>query len=190
MSPFNTDSNFSQEATSLFGCKPGKFPFKYLGLPLYDRKLTVKDWDFLLNKLTNKLQSWSSQLLSIGGRLTLLNSSLSSVPLYALSLLRVPITVLDIIDKLRRQFQWQGYGSNKKKYVLINWPPICMTKSQGGMGILNLDHMNIAFLTKWLWKLKNPSYQGLWKNALILNYFIYHLPPLTYGTTLCPFSLS
>lgn len=53
--PFNTDSNFSQEATSLFGCKLGKFPFKYLGLPLHDRKLAVKDWNFLLNKLTNKL---------------------------------------------------------------------------------------------------------------------------------------
>ena len=134
----------------VFGCKTGKFSLKYLGLPLHNRKLAVKDWEFLLTKVEHKLQSWKGQLLFIGGRLTLLNSILSVVPLYALSLFRIPTTILHKIDSLRRKFLWQGYGSQKRKYALLNWPTLCIPKRQGGLGILNLDHMNIALLTKWL----------------------------------------
>lgn len=77
------------ELNSIFRCQLGEFPFKYLGLPLHDKKL---------------LPSWQSQLLLIGGRATLLNSVLTSTPLYALSVFRIPITVLHGIDKIRRRF--------------------------------------------------------------------------------------
>lgn len=144
----HTSAEFTQAAAQLFGCQIGKFPLKYLGLPLHNRKLALKDWNFLITKLEHKLQNWKDQLLSIGGRLTLLNSALSSVPLYALSLFRIPITILQKVDILRRKFLWQGYGNNKKNYALLNWPTLCIPKKQGGLGILNLDHMNIALLTK------------------------------------------
>jgi hypothetical protein len=33
--------------TQLFGCKEGSFPFKYLGIPMSDHKLTNKDWNMI-----------------------------------------------------------------------------------------------------------------------------------------------
>lgn len=69
---------------STFQCKAAQFPIKYSGLLLHDRKLRVADWQFLIDKVESKLQHWKGQLLSIGGRITLINSVISAVPLYTL----------------------------------------------------------------------------------------------------------
>lgn len=73
------------ELANHFRCKLGKFPIKYLGLPLHNSKLKKADWSFLIEKIEKKLQNWKGQMLSIGGRHTLVNSVLSAVPLYTLS---------------------------------------------------------------------------------------------------------
>ena len=88
----NIDPNVST-LNHTFGCRWGTFPIKYLGLPLHNKKLTVADWQFLVDKIEARLPSWQSQLLSIGGRVTLINSVLSSIPLYALSVYQIPLTV-------------------------------------------------------------------------------------------------
>lgn len=105
-------------------------------------------------------------MISIGGRVTLINSVLSAVPLYILSLFRVPKNILKQIDRHRCQFLWQGSGP-KKAYALVNWKTICMAKEIGGAGILDLDQMNIAMLLKWWWKWKDHSYSSLWKSVVI-----------------------
>ncbi|WVZ62616.1 hypothetical protein U9M48_012344, partial [Paspalum notatum var. saurae] len=51
----------------------GAYPFRYLGLPMHYRKLNNKDWSFLGERIEKKLCSWKSKMLSIGGRLILLN---------------------------------------------------------------------------------------------------------------------
>jgi len=33
--------------SQLFGCRVGKFPFRYLGLPMHTRKLKNKDWQMI-----------------------------------------------------------------------------------------------------------------------------------------------
>jgi hypothetical protein len=145
--PLNTDqgSNFA----SIFRCKLGKFPLRYLGLPLSDVGLKKQDWDFLLTKFEKRLQGCKGNMLSIGGQLTLLNSVLSSIPLYTLSIYKISQTVLDQIDKIRRRFLWQGADGSKKKYFLVNWYRACLAKEFGGLGILDLKQMNIALMLKW-----------------------------------------
>ncbi|KAL5674200.1 hypothetical protein ACJX0J_018506 [Zea mays] len=46
-------------------------------------------------------------------------------------------------------FFWQG-DENKKKYRLAKWSILCQPKDQGGIGILDLNTMNRALLSKWL----------------------------------------
>lgn len=128
------------------------------------------DWGFLVDNFSKKLQSWKGKMISIGGRVTLINSVLSAVPLYILSLFRVPKNILKQIDRHRCQFLWQGSGP-KKAYALVNWKTICMAKEIGGAGILDLDQMNIAMLLKWWWKLKDHSYSSLWKSVVIYKYY-------------------
>lgn len=40
-----------------FQYKVGQFLLQYLGLPLKDKKLTVADWQFFIDKVENRLQS-------------------------------------------------------------------------------------------------------------------------------------
>ena len=54
---------------------------------------------------------------------------------------------------------WSG-EKGKKKYHLVNWQEVCLPKDQGGLGVPDLEIMNIALLSKWLWKLFNENGPG------------------------------
>lgn len=50
----------------------------------------IEMWNPIIEKFNKKLASWKGNLLSIGGRLTLIKASLTSLPLYFMSLFPVP----------------------------------------------------------------------------------------------------
>ena len=58
--------------------------------------------------------------LSKGGRITLIKSTLSSLPTYFMSLFPIPGLVALRIDKIQRDFLWGGMGEGKK-FHLVNW---------------------------------------------------------------------
>ncbi|XP_020266848.1 uncharacterized protein LOC109842372 [Asparagus officinalis] len=70
---------------NILNCSFASPPFKYLGLPLKRGSLSKADWQPLIDSLHRKLSIWRSKQLSIGGRLVLLKSVLSSIPLYYMS---------------------------------------------------------------------------------------------------------
>ena len=131
----------------IFGCKEGSFPFKYLGIPMSHHKLANKDWGQIEERFQKRLSSWKGKLLSTGGRLVLINSVLSSLPMFMLSLFRIPKGVLKRLDYYRSRFFWQC-DEHKKKYRLARWSILCEPKSLGGLGITNLDVQNICLLSK------------------------------------------
>jgi hypothetical protein len=45
---------------------------------------------------------------------------------------------------------------------------VCLPKDQGGLGVLDLEVMNIALLYKWLWKLFKEK--GFWQTILENKY--------------------
>jgi hypothetical protein len=64
-------------------CKEGEFSFRYLGIPMSPRRLSNRDWRVVEERFQKKkLSSWKGKLLSSGGRLVLINSVLSSLPLF------------------------------------------------------------------------------------------------------------
>ena len=137
--------------SQLFGCGEGKFPFRYLGLPIHTRRLSNKDWQIIENRIEKKLSGWKGKLLSVGGRLVLINSVLSSLPMFMMSFFELPKGVLEKIDCLRSRFYWQN-DQHKRKYRLAKWKILCQPKIQGGLGIQNLDLQNRCLLSKWLFK--------------------------------------
>ena len=54
-----------------------------------------------------KLSSWKGKLLSVGGRLVLINSVLSSLPMFMMSFFRIPKGALKKLDYYRYRFFWQ-----------------------------------------------------------------------------------
>jgi hypothetical protein len=45
-----------------------------------------------------------------------------------------------------------------------------MPKQLGGLGVTDLHCMNISLLLKWGWKLKDPTYNFIWKKFLQVKY--------------------
>jgi hypothetical protein len=151
------------EYVEMFGCKEGALPFRYLGIPMSYRKLSNKDWRLVEERFQKKLSSWKGKLLSSGGRLVLINSILSSLPMFMMSFFRIPKGVREKLDYYRSRFFWQC-DEHKKKYRLAKWSILHKPKSIGGLGIIDLDVQNKCLLSKWIIKLLNE--EGLWQQIL------------------------
>ncbi|CAN1134181.1 hypothetical protein LINPERHAP2_LOCUS8110 [Linum perenne] len=79
---------------SLVGCKREFLPTLYLGLPLGARASSKGIWDPVVASLEKRVSAWSSRFLSLGGRITLLKSVLTGIPVYYMSLLKAPAQVI------------------------------------------------------------------------------------------------
>jgi hypothetical protein len=81
------------------------------------------------------------------GRVTLIKSSLSNLPMYFFSLFPILVSVANCIEKLYRDFLWDGFGE-KFKYHLVSWSKVYSPISERGLGIQNLRIFNRALLGK------------------------------------------
>jgi hypothetical protein len=98
----------------IFTCKSGLLPMKYLGVPINKKRLRNSNWDSTEGKMRNKLGPWQWKMLVMGGRVTLINSSLTSVPLYMLSFYRIPSGVKEKLDRIRNSFLWDETEDKKE----------------------------------------------------------------------------
>jgi hypothetical protein len=171
----------------LFGCELRSLPFRYLGIPIHHCRLTSKEWKCIEDRFENKLSCWKGTLLSYGGWLILINSVLTSMPMFLLSFFEVPVGVRKRLDFYRSRFFWQT-DENRTKYRLDNWNIICRPKDQGGLGIKSLELKNKCLLSKWLYRLAVER-DGVWLQLLRNKYL--HSKTLTQVTaqpTDSPFS--
>jgi hypothetical protein len=82
----------------LFSCGQGQFPIMYLGIPIHYRRLTIAEWRLVEERLQKRLSSWKGKLLSLRGRLVLINSVLTNIIPFMISFLLLPNGVLHMID--------------------------------------------------------------------------------------------
>jgi hypothetical protein len=138
-----------EEFAALLQCKAASFPFTYLGLSLSDKKLPKVAYQPMLHSIQK------APLLSPGGRQTLVNSVITAIPVYYMSVLSLPKRVITEIDKIRRRFLWHGHKEHeaqKRPMYLTNWKLVTRSKDMGGLGIRDLQDMNISLLMKWMWQ--------------------------------------
>lgn len=95
--------------------------------------------------MDRKLPGWKANALSLGGRLTLLNASLSATPTYFLSFFKAPDWVIKKMDRIRRSFFWAGSA------IKVSWRVVCSPRNVGGLGVRDLRSFNYALLAKWWW---------------------------------------
>jgi hypothetical protein len=126
-----------------------------------------KDWKHVEERFQKRLNCWRNKMLSVGGRLVLINSILSSLPMFMLSFFKIPRGILKKLDYFRSRFFWQN-DQHKKKYRLTMWEVVCTSKDQRGLGVLNLGVHNTCLLSKWLFRLLNED--GVWQQLLRNKY--------------------
>ena len=86
------------------GCKAGLLPTTYLGLPLRASNKSVGIWDPIKERFRRRLATWKRQYISKGGRVTLIRSTLSNLPIYFMSLFRILSLVCKTLEKIQRDF--------------------------------------------------------------------------------------
>jgi hypothetical protein len=129
------------DLAAIMGCKIAQLPMSYLGMPLGTKFKSKSIWDPILEKMERKLSGWQRMYLSKGSRVTLIKSTLSSLPTYFLSLFPLPVSVAMCIEKIQRDFLWGDIGEERKSH-LVKWSQICQPLKWGGLGFRNFCVFN------------------------------------------------
>ena len=149
---FNDIERFSL----ILNCNTMTIPFTYLGVLARGNHRKIYFWQVMLRKLRKRLAIWKGRHISFAGRVTLIKSVISVIPLYFISIFKIPQSVLNTIVKIQRDFLW-GWGFEGRKIAWVKWEQMCKPKEEGRLGLKDMRFFNFALLGKWKWRLVNEE---------------------------------
>ncbi|RVW21251.1 putative ribonuclease H protein [Vitis vinifera] len=158
----------SLELAAELGCRVGSLPSHYLGLPLGVPNRATSMWDGVEERIRRRLALWKRQYISKGGRITLIKSTLASLPTYQMSIFRMPKSVAKRVEKTQRDFLWGG-GNLEGKVHLVKWDAVCTEKHKGGLGLRRIATLNRALLGKWIWRFACEK-NNFWNQVITTKY--------------------
>ncbi|RVW60988.1 putative ribonuclease H protein [Vitis vinifera] len=168
ISGINTRQELLSSLASVLDCRVSEWPLSYLGLPLGGNPKTKGFWDPMVERISRRLDGWKKAFLSLGGRITLIQSCLSHIPSYFLSLFKILVSIASKTEKMQRDFLWFWAGEGKKDH-LIRWEVVSRPKKLEGLGFRKTSMRNIALLGKWLWRFPRER-SGLWHKVIASIY--------------------
>nr|GEZ34117.1 RNA-directed DNA polymerase, eukaryota [Tanacetum cinerariifolium] len=93
----------------------------------------IQSWHDVTEGMHTRLSKWKLKTLSIGGRLTLLKYVLGAIPIYHMSIFKVPMKVLQNMESIRARF-FNGADVNSMKLSWVRWKSVLAAKDVGGLG--------------------------------------------------------
>lgn len=157
-----------QRIADNLNCRLATFPIEYLGMPLSDSKVLLTAFDPLMGKVAARAEPWCGRFTSKGSKTVLIDSNLSSLPMYMMGMYILPEGVHGSFDKDLSRFFWQAMNG-RQKYHMVKWADICLPKEMGGLGILASRRMNVALMLRWAWRIIR-SEGGLWLQLIQAKY--------------------
>jgi hypothetical protein len=109
-------------------------------------------FNFIKDRVWQKINYWSSKCLSKAGREVMIKSVLQAIPSYVMSIFLLPSSLIDAIEKMLNAFWWGHGGSNNRGIHWLSWEKLTVHKKYGGMSFNNLTAFNLAMLGKQGWK--------------------------------------
>lgn len=158
----------TQRFAVMLNCLTMEVPFVYLGMQVGANPRKIISWEPVLQRLRKRLATWKNRSLSFGGKLCLLRSVLTSIPLFYLSFFKMSKSVAKECQKLQMKFLW-GDGGDARKIAWVKWEKVCQPKEEGGLGVKDIEAFNNALLMKWRWRMLN-EHGSLWLRVLKAKY--------------------
>ena len=116
-----------------------------LGTPIFTTSRKASAYQYLVDKIQKKIEGWQVKYLFVEGRVTLINSTLASIPIHVMQTTLLLQKISRHPDKLNCKFLW-GDTTNHKHCHIVRWETITSLKDAGGLGIKSTRHMNVALL--------------------------------------------
>ncbi|XP_071715114.1 uncharacterized protein [Rutidosis leptorrhynchoides] len=136
------NSDETNSIANILGCQVVCFPFTYLGLCIGSRMKKIKDWEPVVEKIKSRLSIWKMRTMSFGGRLTLIKSVLSSLPLNGgLNIGSLKSKNLALLGK----WWWRFYTETNSLWAKV------VRSVYGPSGGLDLDANSIRSLNPTTW---------------------------------------
>jgi hypothetical protein len=99
---------------SITGFSHGQLPFMYLGILLFKGKPKAVHLRPIVDRIQRKLSTWKWRLLTIMGRVQLINAFISSMLTYSFHIYKWPSSLLIELAKSMRNFIWSGTIEDRK----------------------------------------------------------------------------
>nr|XP_016511576.1 PREDICTED: uncharacterized protein LOC107828724 [Nicotiana tabacum] len=156
-----------QAVGAITGFARGKFPFTYLGCPIFYTRRRKDYYEDLIKKVKAKLHSWKGKLLSFGGKATLISSVLQSMPVHMLSVLDPPNSILGHLHKTFARFFWSTKEEGRSRHW-ASWQNLFLPKEEGALGFRSLNDVSRALFAKLWWRFRTTK--SLWSNFMWNKY--------------------
>lgn len=108
-------------------------PDKFLEFPLDIPKSKQQIFSFIRDRISSITVGWEDQLLSKGGKETLINVVAMDIPNYAMPYFKMHLSLCNSINSMVANLWW-GQQKNERKMHWISWPKLYDPKCKGGMG--------------------------------------------------------
>lgn len=118
----------------------------------------------LIDKVMAKYTGWKKRFLSTAGRVTLIQSVTSTIPIYDMQASWLPEHIRNRLDKLNRDFLWSN-DVNQRKTHLVGWKQIVQPKQDGGLGIRETRLNNEVMLAKIIRKILKQE-RSIWLDLI------------------------
>lgn len=145
-----------------FPFEEGALHVRYLGLPLMTKSMRKQDYQLLVEKVRNRISTWTCRFLSYAGRLQLIQAVLMSIVNFWAAVFRLPSQCMKEVEQLCSAFLWTG-PDLKTTGAKVAWSKVCRVKSEGGLGIRAIKEINKVYGLKLIWRmLTGESLWGRW----------------------------
>ncbi|KAF6175182.1 hypothetical protein GIB67_022863 [Kingdonia uniflora] len=140
-----------QKARELFGYSEGLLLEKYLRISLIKGRVKKATTMPLVEILKKRASTWAGSLLSMQGRVVLIQYVLRSLSVYNMGIYKWPISVIQEGERCIWNFLWSR-SSETRKACTVSWEKVCKQRNEGRLGIRKLKDINLSLLMKLAWK--------------------------------------
>ncbi|KAK2644850.1 hypothetical protein Ddye_020045 [Dipteronia dyeriana] len=137
---------------SLVGIQIGRFPFSYLGVPLFWDKPRKAILMPIADKILSKFAKWKGKSLSLAGLATLIRSMITGSFVCSFMVYKWSTFLTKMVTKKIINFLWTG-SCEERKLVHVAWNRCCKPYDFCGLGLKDLALLNGSLLRKLTWKL-------------------------------------
>ncbi|KAK2638289.1 hypothetical protein Ddye_026084 [Dipteronia dyeriana] len=101
---------------SIIGVQWVKCHERYMGLPCFTSRNKKKLFSEIKERVWDKVNGWKSKLFSVGGKEVLLKAVIHAIPTFAMSLFRLPRSLISDIHTMCGRFYW-GIRRSLEKFT-------------------------------------------------------------------------